>query len=62
MIISRKFGNNIWTLDGVMEFFNDELRAQENCFSPSTSKPPGFSEYDKNRKSGPGTAPQVVYI
>ena len=56
MIISRKFGNNIWTLDGggggVMEFFNDELRAQENCFSPSTSKPPGFSEYDKNRKSG----------
>ena len=52
MIISRKFGSNIWTLDGVMEFFNDELRAQENCFSPSTSQPPGFSEYNKSRKSG----------
>ncbi|CAB4039144.1 PREDICTED: uncharacterized protein LOC100197852, partial [Paramuricea clavata] len=36
MIISRKFGEEIWTLDKVMEYFNSELRAQENC-SASTS-------------------------
>ena len=36
MIISRKFGEKIWTLDKVMEHFNSELRAQENCIaSPS---------------------------
>jgi hypothetical protein len=45
MIISRKFGKNIWTLDGVMEYFNDELSAQENCSSPP-------NEPDKHRKAG----------
>jgi hypothetical protein len=46
MIISRKFGEEIWTLDKVLEYFNSELRAQENCASPGTSKT-GFSEYNK---------------
>ncbi|CAB4007898.1 PREDICTED: uncharacterized protein LOC100197852 [Paramuricea clavata] len=40
-----KFGKNIWTLDGVMEYFNDELSGQENCSSPP-------NEPDKHRKAG----------
>ena len=31
MIISRQFGSCVWTLEKVMEYFNNELRAQENC-------------------------------
>ena len=38
MIIARKFGGNTWTLDQVMKHFNDELRAQENCASMTSSK------------------------
>ena len=37
---------------GSWSFFNDELRAQENCFSPCTSKQPGFNEHDRSKKSG----------
>lgn len=33
IIISRKFGSAIWSLDKVLEYLNDELRAQENCAS-----------------------------
>lgn len=36
IIISRKFGSTIWTLDKVLEYLNDELRAQENCASSFT--------------------------
>ena len=46
MIISRSFGNNTWTLDKVMQYFNDELRAQENCTSPSGMT----SHYNANSK------------
>ena len=36
MIMSRTFGEQIWTLDKVMEHFNSELQTQENCIaSPS---------------------------
>ena len=38
MIISRKFGEEIWTLDKVMEYFNSELRAQENCSASTSSR------------------------
>ncbi|XP_057308167.1 uncharacterized protein LOC130646050 [Hydractinia symbiolongicarpus] len=31
MIIARKFGSDIWTLERLMIFFNDELTAYENC-------------------------------
>ena len=31
IIISRKFGSDVWTLERVLDYFNDELRAQENC-------------------------------
>ncbi|CAB4030027.1 integrase core domain, partial, partial [Paramuricea clavata] len=31
MIISRQFCGKVWNLDKVMEFFNNELRAQEDC-------------------------------
>ena len=48
MIISRKFGEQIWTLDKVMEHFNSELRAQENCIGSPSSK----SVHDSHRKGG----------
>ena len=31
MIISRKFGSAVWSLELLMEYFHDELRALENC-------------------------------
>ena len=35
MIISRQFGGSVWTLDKVMEYFNNALRVQENCAQSS---------------------------
>ena len=53
IIISRKFGSSIWTLDKVLEYFHEELRAQENCFYNQSlswnqgldgkTKPPAFT-------------------
>ena len=60
IIICRKFGNNIWTLDKVMEFFNDELRAQENFSSLSSAKA-GSYRHDKSARSGYYIV-QVVYL
>ena len=31
IVISRKFGGSIWTLDLLLTYLNEELRAQENC-------------------------------
>ena len=31
IVISRKFGSAIWTLDILLKHLNEELRAQENC-------------------------------
>ena len=31
MTIARRFGSDIWTLERLMNFFNDELTAIENC-------------------------------
>ena len=33
IIISRRFGSEIWSLEKMMEDFRDELRALENCTS-----------------------------
>jgi hypothetical protein len=51
MIIARNFGNNTWTLDKVLEYFNDELTAQENCSTQSGTRSQ-FNEHDKSRKMG----------
>ena len=48
MIISRIFGEQIWTLDKVMEHFTSELRAQENCIAPPSNK----SVHESHRKGG----------
>jgi hypothetical protein len=45
VIVSRKFGENMWTLDEGMEYSNDELSAQEYCSSP-------HNESEKHRKAG----------
>ena len=29
--ISRKFGNNAWTIDELLEIFKEELQAKERC-------------------------------
>ena len=31
MIISRRFGNNIWTVDLMLEYLNEELQVKERC-------------------------------
>lgn len=51
MVIARNFGNNTWTLDKVLEYFNDELTAQENCSTQSSTRSQ-FNEHDKSRKMG----------
>jgi len=38
MIISRRFGSEMWTLEKLMQYFNDELRALENCTSSSQQR------------------------
>ena len=35
LTISRKFGSRVWDLDTMMQYFNDELRAYENCQVPN---------------------------
>ena len=32
-LISRKFGNNIWTIDELLEYFKEEVQARERCTS-----------------------------
>ena len=31
ILISRKFGNEVWTLDNMLGYFNEELKAKERC-------------------------------
>ena len=38
IVISRKFGSTIWTLDVLLKYLNEELRAQENCYSQTATK------------------------
>lgn len=38
IVISRKFGSSIWTLDLLLTYLNEELRAQENCTTSVGSK------------------------
>ena len=52
LLISRKFGATVWTFDQVMNFFNEELIAQENCAVNLSSA--SFSE--KSSASGGYTA------
>ena len=33
VIISRKFGSNVWTLDTMLAYLNEELQANERCVS-----------------------------
>ena len=33
MIISRKFGNNVWNLDDLLSYFKQEIQAKERCTS-----------------------------
>ena len=45
IVISRKFGSSIWTLDLLLKHLNEELRAQENCLT-SVGGRAGLSEED----------------
>ena len=37
IIISRKFGSEVWSLDKLLQFFNEELIALENCVPVSSN-------------------------
>ena len=49
MIIARKFGENIWTLDLVLKYFYEELIAKEAFFSYKR-----FPEKEKGHKNFSG--------
>ena len=53
MVIARKFGGNKWTLEQVMDYFNAELRAQENCAGVNTTR---SSSFENQKKGGLFTA------
>ena len=59
MIISRKFGEKIWTLDKVMEHFNSELRAQKNCSAATSNR---FGQNESPKKGGGVIIVPVVYL
>jgi hypothetical protein len=47
-IISRQFCGKVWNLDEVMEYFSNELRAQENCSLSMVNKSEPFRKRDNN--------------
>lgn len=51
MTIARRFGSDIWTLERLMNFFNDELTAIENCKTPNAVSSEK-SYYDKRGNNG----------
>ena len=52
MIISRQFCGKIWNLDKLMEFFNNELRAQEDCSLSLTNMSENSRKRDPYTTSG----------
>ena len=48
MVISRKFGSSIWTVDLMLEYLNEELQAKERCASMNGTNP-HTQEKDKGR-------------
>ena len=50
MIISRKFGVNVWTLDGFLDYLNEEPQAKESCLTLKSSSASG------NQANGLSTA------
>jgi len=59
IIISRKFGSSVWTLDKVLEYFNDELRAQENCASNFSNQNSSVERQSKGNYSAIGLHAQA---
>uniref|UniRef100_A0A7M5WXV2 DUF1758 domain-containing protein n=1 Tax=Clytia hemisphaerica TaxID=252671 RepID=A0A7M5WXV2_9CNID len=46
IVISRKFGSSIWTLDLLLTYLNEELRALENCTNSGGGKAERTDESD----------------
>ena len=53
MIVARKFGENIWTLDLVLKYFHEGLIAKEACFSYKSlaDKEKGHKNFSDNESS-----------
>ena len=49
MIISRKFSGNNWTLELMLKYFNEELRAKEICVPFKSTSSEKDKVKDKNR-------------
>lgn len=52
MIISRQFCGKVWNLNKVMEYFNNELQAQEDCSPSLTSRPEMYNRREPYTASG----------
>ena len=49
MIISRKFSGNVWTLELMLKYFNEELQAKETCLPFKSTSNEKDKVKDKNR-------------
>ena len=49
MIISRKFSGNVWTLELMLKYFNEELQAKEICVPFKSTSSEKDKVKDKNR-------------
>ena len=49
MIISRKFSGNVWTLELMLKYFNEELQAKEICVPFKSTSSEKDEVKDKNR-------------
>ena len=45
LIISGKFGVNVWTLDGFLDYLNEKLQAKESCLTLKSSSASGNQHY-----------------
>ena len=57
LLISRKFEENVWTLDRLLKFVSDELIAKEICGSIFNSK----TKFRSNDTSKRGQSLRIVY-
>ena len=48
MTIARRFGSDIWNLERLMIYFNDELSAIESCKLVSSEKRPDYGKRSNN--------------
>ena len=55
VVISRKFGGSMWTLDLLLQYFNEELQVKERCVSFNKSSHTNRADHYTTQKLHSGT-------